>query len=303
MALRQWAEAFLYAPSPGQKALAFLLFPVSLVYCLFALLSFFSKRPKPPEIPVVSIGNLTVGGSGKTPFTIALAKELPGAAVLLRGYGRKSRGTLTVAHGGQAPLSVEEAGDEALLYARSLPGITVIVAEDREEGIAEAARLGAKAVLLDDGFRHRNIRKMDLLLVAADAPALPFCLPAGAYRLPPFLARFAHRVVREGTDYLRKTAISRPGERMVLVTAIARPERLEPFLPPVVGKVCFPDHHFFTEEELEEAMKEHDADRLLVTGKDAVKIDPVKFPLSLLELEVSIAPETVEAVRKYVNGH
>ena len=305
MAFRSRAEGLLFAPRGlFRHLLVFALFPFSLAYCLAALLSFFAKRPKIPPLPVVSIGNLTVGGSGKTPFTIALARNLEAPAIVLRGYGRKSRGTLVVARGGKLLADVETSGDEAALFARSLPGATVIVAENRWEGIEKAKGLGAGVVLLDDGFRHRNIRKLDILLVAADRPRYPFCLPAGAYRLPPSFRRFAAITAEEGREYTRTTAVSNPGKRMALVTAIARPERLEPYLPDdLAGKALFPDHHFFTNDELEEVRTRTGADRLLVTGKDAVKIDPERFPLSILELEVTISESLLEKVRSYVTGH
>ena len=128
------------------------------------------KRCRPKAV-VVSIGNLSVGGTGKTPTTSELAKFFSSrgvkTAILLRGYGRKTRGALLVSAGDRPLLGVEEAGDEAFLYASRLKGVAVAVAERRCEG----ARLleetfNPDLILLDDGFQHLAIeRDFDIVLL------------------------------------------------------------------------------------------------------------------------------------------
>lgn len=133
-------------------------------------------------VPVVSVGNLSFGGTGKTPTVIALVRDLVRLgrrpAVLTRGYGRRGRGQEVVV--GPAPRqSFAEVGDEPLEMAHRLPGVPVVVDADRARGGREAKRLGADIVVLDDGFQHLALER-DLDLVLLDAGD-----PWGGGRLPP----------------------------------------------------------------------------------------------------------------------
>lgn len=143
--------------------------------------------------PVISIGNLAWGGSGKTPFTLALAERLTDGgrrvAVLSRGYGRASRGPLVVCRGAGPEVELADAGDEPFEIARALPDVAIVVAERR----AEAGRLALAEMapapdlfLLDDGFSHAALaRDLDLLLFpAADPWARGRLLPFGFLREP-----------------------------------------------------------------------------------------------------------------------
>jgi tetraacyldisaccharide 4'-kinase len=134
------------------------------------------------DVPVISVGNLTFGGTGKTPTVIALARDLARMgrhpAVLTRGYGRIDDGQVVVI-GPDPRQTVAEVGDEPLEIARRLPGVPVVVDANRARGGAEARRLGADVVLLDDGFQHLQLeRDLDLVLVDAGDPW-------GGGRLPP----------------------------------------------------------------------------------------------------------------------
>lgn len=145
----------------------------------------------PQGVEVVSIGNLTVGGTGKTPVAEWLlgqrkeTRQLPQTAYLSRGYGRKTRGFLRVnpAEGG-----IETFGDEALQVARKFPEALVAVCEDRAEGIRQllALRPDISLVLLDDAFQHRRVHR-DRNYVVIDAnrpPTADFVFPAGRLREP-----------------------------------------------------------------------------------------------------------------------
>ncbi|MFC2528965.1 MAG: tetraacyldisaccharide 4'-kinase, partial [Campylobacter sp.] len=187
-------ERNLYDPSPAWLALGVILAPLSLLYTLIVCLKRLFAKPQKFKIPIISVGNLTLGGSGKTPLVRALFKEFSGelkTCIILRGYGRKSRGLLEVALGGRILCDVRQSGDEAMEYALSLRGANVIVSEDRAAGILRAQTLGFELVILDDGFSKFNIAKFDILLRPQSVPKLPFCLPFAAYRYPPFFYKFA----------------------------------------------------------------------------------------------------------------
>ena len=139
--------------------------------------------------PVVSVGNLRVGGSGKTPVVEYIARLLRDRgerpAILTRGYGRRvARDGVTVVSDGTAVLAgLDEAGDEPLMLARALPGVRVLVGGDRFlSGLLAERRLGATVHLLDDGFQHLELaRDVDLVLVAED-DLQDQPLPAGRLR-------------------------------------------------------------------------------------------------------------------------
>jgi tetraacyldisaccharide 4'-kinase len=133
-------------------------------------------------VSVVSVGNLCFGGTGKTPTTVALVRDLVQRgrrpAVLSRGYGRSTRDPMIVV-GPDPRVSPERAGDEPLEMAQRLPGVPVVVDGDRVRGARIAIANGADVLVLDDGFQHlRLARDLDLVLLDANDPW------AGS-RLPP----------------------------------------------------------------------------------------------------------------------
>jgi tetraacyldisaccharide 4'-kinase len=291
-----WVEAYLFYPkSFCQKFLSYLLLPLSFVYCSIVLWRRYKgeKEQKSFGIPIISIGNLTVGGNGKTPFCIALAKEYTDVGIILRGYGRKSQGMILVSHHGQVVCDVMASGDEAMLYAKSLPHATVIVSEDRIEAIRFAKKRGVKLIFLDDGFSKSSIAKIDILMQPNPEPKNTFCLPSGPYREPYFLYKRADLIIVEGKDFTRHVEVFNPTPRMLLVTAISKPSRLDTYLPSnVIGKVTFEDHYMYTEEELINLLESHQASSVLTTQKDAVKMSNFAIPLSLLNLEIEISEQT-----------
>jgi tetraacyldisaccharide 4'-kinase len=142
--------------------------------------------------PVISVGNVSAGGTGKTPFVRFLARELRQAgrhpAILTRGYGRTTRGTLVVSRGGGPLVTVAEAGDEASLLARALPEVPIVADALRARAAACAESLGVPVDLhiLDDGFSHVGLaRNVDIVLLDATEPdAGGDFLPAGRLREP-----------------------------------------------------------------------------------------------------------------------
>jgi len=140
---------------------------------------------------VVSIGNLTVGGTGKTPAVEVAVQTLTElghrAAVVSRGYGRSTRGVQIVADAASIHLDPEEAGDEPFLLARRLPGVPVLVGSNRHDAARLAIeRFGVTAIVLDDGFQHRTLTKdLEIVMTRAQRPwGNRRLLPAGPLREP-----------------------------------------------------------------------------------------------------------------------
>ncbi|PHR53964.1 MAG: tetraacyldisaccharide 4'-kinase [Arcobacter sp.] len=293
-----WGEKYLFFPGVFEKLLSFLLLPFSLLYCCIVWFKFKTAKIKDYGIPIVSIGNLIVGGSGKTPLTVALASRYKKSAIVLRGYGRASKGLYLVSDTKNILYDVKVSGDEAMLYATLLPQSFVIVSEDRIEGIKKAKEMGCEIVFLDDAYSKHFIKKLDLLILTKQSNN--FCLPSGPYRERLWKGKEA-MTVQEGRDFTRKVSISNEQKKMVLVTAISKPHRLDPYLiGKVIDKVYFPDHYSFKKKELEEILLAFKADSLLVTHKDAVKMKDFDLPLSFLDLELEVNKEIHDKVQEYV---
>ncbi len=256
--------------------------------------------------PVVSVGSLSAGGAGKTPFLIALAgllREIGYAPdVLSRGYGRRSRGVLRVDPNGTAG----QFGDEPLLLARTL-GCPVYVAAKRYDAgrLAEQSQpdTGRMIHLLDDGFGHRKLaRTIDIVLLTA-AELDDTLLPAGNLREPLEALRRADIVVLRAGEQQRTLAavqeVLGPGHKKPMWTiarevtlparvplrpfvfsGIARPADFEAMLVQrgvaAAGARRFRDHHAYAPGAIRKLVREAkaaDADRFLTTSKDAVKLD------------------------------
>ena len=333
-------ERNLYDPSPAWLALGVILAPLSLLYTLIVCLKRLFAKPQKFKIPIISVGNLTLGGSGKTPLVRALFKEFNGklkTCIILRGYGRKSRGLLEVALGGRILCNVRQSGDEAMEYALFLRGANVIVSEDRAAGILRAQTLGFELVILDDGFSKFNISKFDILLRPQSAPKLPFCLPFAAYRYPPFFYKFADfipapsdisqelKIVSaadlqeglNGTDEISNPAdkISNSAadeilnskeagfekSRTILISAIAKPWRLQAFLPLAKAHAFFPDHYDFKKEQILELLRREDAEHILCTAKDYVKLRDLDVEISVILLNLKLGENFIREIQSYIN--
>jgi len=261
--------------------------------------------------PVVSIGNLSAGGSGKTPFVMLLGDLLKTRGVkfdvLSRGYGRKSRGVLPVDPAGLP----QQFGDEPLLIARKLQ-VPVIVGEDRyEAGRFAEARFGPQLHVLDDGFQHRALaRDFDIVLITPQ-DAGDRLLPAGRLREPLGSLRRADAVVLAGgaspdSFPVQQKAVWRvkrgilPRDvppRPIVFCAIARPQNFllqlrTANIEPVV-QAFYRDHHTYSEKDVREllALKQRsEAGGFVTTEKDAVNLGPY---LSALE-PLSVVPVRME---------
>lgn len=258
---------------------------------------------KRSSIPVVSVGNLTVGGTGKTPVSAWIASRLAAdgrsPAIILRGYG----------------------GDETLVHKALNPNIPVVEASDRVSGVQIAAYSGADVAILDDAFQHRRAaRDVDIVLVSADDwTGNQRVLPAGPYREPPDALRRASLVIitRKAADdatvaaverFVMQTAPGVPaavarlelsdvvacgsperklemralrGKSVLAIAAIGNPRAFFRQLETCGARVVqqeFTDHHSFTRAEIEKlASRSSQFDYVLCTLKDAVKLG-VEWP-------------------------
>jgi tetraacyldisaccharide 4'-kinase len=274
--------------------------------------------------PVISVGNLSVGGSGKTPVVARVAAILRDhglpVAVLSRGYGGRFRGeALVVGDGSSVLASADEAGDEPVMLARALPGVVVAVGRRRDEvGRAVESRFGRRVHVLDDGFQHlRLARDLDLVCLdvhdLADRP-----LPAGRLReRPAALARadlvLLTRVEAAGAEHLQSledrigrdrtfrvrrrvlgfraldgSAAEAPA-RAFLVAGIARPERFHQdasALVPVAGSLFFRDHHRYRPDDVRTAEERARAEG--ATALVTTAKDAVRFPTERATLPVLV---------------
>lgn len=251
------------------------------------------------NVKVISVGNLTVGGNGKTPFVCEIAMRYPSSAIVLRGYGRQSSGLLVVKHDNEILQNVYSSGDEAMLYARMLKNTTVIVSEDRVEGINKAKELGCKLVILDDGYGKHFISKLDIVLHSSHSNT--FCLPSGPYREKLWHGKQV-LLCSEGEEFQRVVTLQTPYEKLSLLTAIARPQRLDEFLPEGIKKHYYEDHHYFTKEECEAVLMHDGSEALLVTYKDYVKIADFGVNCAILELRLNINVKVWDAIERYIGG-
>ncbi|HEV8376908.1 MAG TPA: tetraacyldisaccharide 4'-kinase [Candidatus Polarisedimenticolia bacterium] len=218
-----------------------LLYPAGLVYRSGVMLrnSLYRRGALPVfrlDIPVISVGNLIVGGTGKTPFVAYLAARLRESgrrvAVASRGYGGIAHSTpKVVSDGSGSTVSAKEVGDEPVLLAQALPSVGVVVCRDRAAAARTARdRLRSDLVILDDGFQHRRLaRDLDLLLVGAEdgfgngrmLPCGPLREPLGELaRCDAIVVTGAPRQLNEAAGQVRKLL-----QRMRLDRAIFLSER------------------------------------------------------------------------------
>jgi tetraacyldisaccharide 4'-kinase len=292
----------------------------------------YGKRARHLPRPVISVGNLHWGGAGKTPLVAAIAAYLRdrglAVCILSRGYGSRGEGVRVVSTGQGPLLDPLVAGDEPVLLAGDLPGVAVVVSSDRHQAGLEALKQLSPApdlFLLDDAFSHLSLAR-DLDLVAFPA-SNPFgggrLLPSGRLREPLASVSRAHAVILTGApswdDHgaalaaaLRSRGFTGPGfasltrpekpqlaagARVLLVTAIARPEAFTALARDqgfdVAGELRFRDHHRYPRASLArivDAWRASKAEAVLVTAKDRVKLQG-RLDVPLAELPIRAEPE------------
>jgi tetraacyldisaccharide 4'-kinase len=256
------------------------------------------------EAPVISIGNLTVGGSGKTPLAAEVARILvemgERPSILSRGYARKifQEGVVIVSDGARVLETVEHSGDEPQMLARAVPRAAVLVSSSRyAAGRIAESRLGCTVHLLDDGFQHFDLMRDIDLLVSPDASESTRTLPFGRLREPIDAASAADAMLVEtvgpetaassagrfGVPYAftftRRLGGPRPDRPAFAFAGIARPQRffddLERAGWTLTGRRPFADHHHFSVPEVEaivQTAESSGAAVILTTEKDFVRL-------------------------------
>lgn len=267
---------WLKTPTPTARLLS----PIGALYGWLTMRRM-GRAPKgTANIPVLCVGNLVMGGAGKTPTSFALLQEFkklghnPG--ILLRGFGGSETGPLQV----KPEHSVDQVGDEAMLYANVAP---TIISSDRVAGANLLAQTGVDVILMDDGFQNPSLYK-DMSLVVVDVNTAwgnGLCCPAGPLRAP-VKSQLQHAsaiiALGEGTrideikDAAKRVGISiYHGEivadpvshsfakqRFIAYSGIGRPEKFFKSLTDanldVAESIAFPDHHVFTEKDSEKIL-------------------------------------------------
>jgi tetraacyldisaccharide 4'-kinase len=278
---------------PASRAIAAMLSPLGFFQAASVIWKYRRQNSYRSPAKVICVGNLTVGGSGKTPVAIALAQmiQATGAAVvfLTRGYGRRSSQAICV---DVATHDAATVGDEALLLARIAP---TIVARNRAEGARLAERQGAEIIVMDDGYQNFTLAK-DLALVVVDGQN-PFgngrVIPAGPLResIRHGLGRADAVIVMGGgtspsSDFsgpiLRAHLVSDlhfKGRQLIAFAGIGRPDKFFATLraqgAQLVETRSFADHHVYSSADI--AMLKDRADRagagLISTEKDLVRLN------------------------------
>jgi len=305
--MRRWLEAVISGRKRGFAPSLYLFFATlpSFFYAIGALLrpylSHFTYRS---SLPVVSVGNVVAGGSGKTQMILLLAERLKRekkVAILLRGYPLSQREPLLV----HAKMDVCSCGDEALLLARRVEDAFVIVGRDRMRSAQLAEKLGAEVLLLDDGMQQRQLAK-DVEIVLG--PAEGSFLPKGRLRDLPSRAKRADLFLDSGQIKSHVLGIFTPeGEPMPLPKKVAvfcgigTPERFVETVQQmgceVLKTLFLADHETADLKQLGSFAEGVDA--LLCTEKDLVKL-PADLPLKLgwvkVALEIVEKKEAVDAL-------
>jgi tetraacyldisaccharide 4'-kinase len=317
------------------KLLRKILFPLSLLYGgITALRNYFFDQgwfeSKIYDLPVICVGNLSTGGTGKSPmveFLIDLLRKDYKVGVLSRGYKRSTKGFIEVA----ASHMATEVGDEPLQFKQNFPDVLIAVCADRREGI-ESLKGKVDVILLDDAFQHRWVKPSTSLLLTPfnDLYSSDYVLPAGNLREFRSGAKRADIIVvtkcPEGVAYAELQDIERKlnllehqklyfskigydkfiygptetlplnyltGKKFSLVTGIANPKPLVSFLDRKEFEFThlkFADHHNFTDSEIRR-LKTNDL--ILTTEKDYMRLQPKlgKFAIYFLPIKTIILKE------------
>ena len=299
--------------SLAARSCAAALSPLSFLYDAGQRTRWALTKPATADVPVICIGNATLGGVGKTPFAMLTQRILKDAGVkawfLTRGYGGTLSGPVLVSPDHH---DADDVGDEALLLAKQGPAVA---SRNRPKGARMAAGGGAGAIVMDDGFQNPTLRKTLSILLIDDAGERSNgrVFPAGPFREPADRARMrADMVVRicrrkedaaapENADFAAwlEPEGGPPPQKVVAFTGIGVPSKFFLTLAKagfeIAHKVPFPDHHRFTPHELKalERLAEKSGAALIATEKDFVRL-PTDMRARVLTLPVAMRVNDVE---------
>lgn len=289
--------------------LSLALWPLGCIYGIATKLRLLLKKSHRVEARVICVGNLTAGGTGKTPVAVSFAKLMQqhgkNPFFVSRGYGGTLKGIKVIPQKHTA----RDVGDEPLILARQAP---VIINPDRYQGALMAALDGADIVIMDDGFQNPSLYKDISILVVDGSVGFGngFCIPAGPLReFKSSGLKRANAIAIIGEDKFKlantfndipvfkgKVKAVSPSPLtydVVAFAGIGRPSKFYNSLKEcgfnVVATQDFPDHHYYTEEELEKLLslgKQHKSP-IYTTAKDFVKIPPhLQSKFKVLEIEI-----------------
>ncbi len=284
--------------------------------------------------PVISVGNLAVGGRGKTPMVATITRELLAMgerpAILTRGYARTDHrdGVVVVRDPGGIRADLARAGDEPLLLARALPGASVLVCADRYlAGRLAEHQFDASVHVLDDGFQHLQLdRDVDIVMLGREDVARPVTLPSGRLREPLDTIVAADAVIAADDDVVvdgigieapffrtrRALGSAAPltGARVFAFAGIAAPARFFDDLKmlgcTVAGTRAFRDHYQYSRADLDgltRAAVGSRAGMLVTTEKDLVRLLPYRpFRLPVHAVALTMEPVPLPDFRQWLSA-
>jgi tetraacyldisaccharide 4'-kinase len=288
--------------------------------------------------PVISVGNIAVGGRGKTPIVATIARMLldmgERPAILSRGYGRARNqpGVVVVRDAAEIRASLESAGDEPLMLARQLPGVCVLTCPDRyRAGTLAEQQLGATVHILDDGFQHLQLdRDIDLVIVGREDVAHPVTLPGGRLREPLDTLVAADAVLVEEGVMIESVGLDLPtyticretpadrgattatadGRPILAVAGIASPDRFFRDLQEagwsVADTMAYRDHYRFTRGDVDRMVtnaRRTGAAMIVTTEKDYVRLQPFEpLPVPIVFVPISLRPEPFDRFRSWIGS-
>ena len=298
------------------------LYPFGIVYEKIVAYRLNHNKPYKPEVPVVCVGNICVGGTGKTPLSLSLADYFikQGKNVFFLNHGYKSKLQNIV-----VDLSVHNASDvsdEAMIFASKLP---TVINKDRAKGAQKASNLGADIIIMDDGFQNPTVYK-SLSFVVFDGKkgvGNSLCMPAGPLResLKQGLKR-ADAAVIVGADMTGlkekinkiypnlpvlfghvEPSIDLKNLKGIAFAGIGYPEKffsmLEKYGVQISQKISFPDHYAYKRSDIEKLLEYKQP--LLTTMKDAVKID-ADLRAKLTIVDIDFIWDDIPSWEKVING-
>lgn len=303
--------------------IAKLLTPLGELYALATKTRLRLKKSKKIDTPVICIGNLTAGGTGKTPTAISLAFMLQNAGIYPTFISRGYHGSLQNIQVDSIHHTPQQVGDEPLLLAHIAP---TFINADRYQAALMAQNNQAECILMDDGFQNPTLYK-DLSLLVIDG-ATGFgnkkCIPAGPLRehIADGLKRAQAALIVGEDEHNIASSLNIPyfkgkivpetpnlkNNRVVAFAGIGRPQKFYTSLQElgieIIKTFDFPDHHYYNENELKELIQyaENNQAELITTSKDFVKI-PVSLQPAFKILDIRIQWENPTELQNFILAH